>query len=896
MVMVRAGAGGEAAALVVISVLGAIGNGVVVLTLLRRSLLHHPSNRLVLSLTASNLLLTLVVLPALVASVVLGPPVQPHQSALNTSIPVLTAPQNDSLAHNTTEVSVDILKLVRRSLALDGVADHHGDSRGFRSKGAEQKHHGPWTGDEKKSNTSQEETSPSIGGTEHGWEGPDGGDEGGGGGGGGSAALCQGAAFLANLVTAASAITVAIIALDRYLAIVRPMVYGVMVTGNRCLVLLGWCWIQAAVTALLPLLGLARYEHHGPEGRCGVAWDSSPTYTGVWVVSVFIVPIIIMLVCYHFILQVARNKCRRIHVGTVLGSSRGSNVTPDPSSVCVEPSQTPLSTTLEVPHGNAMSQSLPQELGVSRMNGHVGNGRGPDLGHRGAGGVPGPGPPLLPVPTLTVSGLEVPKGSIVPSRSRSMNGVNKVSEGTSGATLAPKRRLAECGRSLSFSQQQSQMVRPCLRRAQSNISMRPSTIRKKLSLVGRKPSWSWEASPAKGFRTVCVVVGTHVFTWAPYTALAVVEAILGPKHTHLIPHWVTVTSTLLLFTASVFYPIIYGLYNRSIRKEVLACVCPGSSRARRRSCHRHASTLNSNTGSVLDFSSLRQRDSEDQQLQQEALAAQLLNKGCPPIPIKTISGTLTPLPPLLQLTECEGLPMRGYNFSARKPSQDSGAVMGSTDDTDSDLEGAVSAPQQPRQQQQRPARRVSAPSILDTVCEDPLTTVAMIHGGSTCSSSSSISSSISRTSQGMQRKLPILPLSPQLPRMKCSRKLALWRSHSLEKLSHSANENQESMSLMRKGTSPSLRKKNFLLPLVRETQFNDPPASDRSRRRGSIHARKVTAIPEDTGILECPEFPDSGRGSVDSGEANKTRANRQISIDEGLGAECLAEEENASEA
>lgn len=228
--------------------------------------------------------------------------------------------------------------------------------------------------------------------------------------------------------------------------------------------------------------------------------------------------------------------------------------------------------------------------------------------------------------------------------------------------------------------------------------------------------------------------------------------------------------------------------------------------------------------------------------------------------------------------------------------------MGSTDDTDSDLEGAVPVPQQPRQQLQRPARRVSAPSILDTVCEDPLTTVAMIHGGSMCSSnsrrgsSSSSSSSISRTSQGKQRKLPILPLSPQLPRTKCSRKLALWRSHSLEKLSHSSSENQESMSLMRKGTSPSLRKKNFLLPLVRETQFNDPPASDRSRRRGSIHTRKVTAIPEDAGILECPEFPDSGRGSVDSGEANKTRANRQISIDEGLGAECLAEEENASEA
>ena len=78
-------------------------------------------------------------------------------------------------------------------------------------------------------------------------------------------------------------------------------------------------------------------------------------------------------------------------------------------------------------------------------------------------------------------------------------------------------------------------------------------------------------------------------------------------------------------------------------------------------------------GSVLDFSSLRQRDSDElQQQQQEVLAAHILNKGCNPVPIKTISGTLTPLPPLLQLTECEGLPMRGYNFSARKPSQDSG--------------------------------------------------------------------------------------------------------------------------------------------------------------------------------------------------------------------------------
>ena len=50
-----------------------------------------------------------------------------------------------------------------------------------------------------------EEEVPPLGRTGRGWDAED----------SGSVALCQGAAFLANLVTAASAITVAIIALDR---------------------------------------------------------------------------------------------------------------------------------------------------------------------------------------------------------------------------------------------------------------------------------------------------------------------------------------------------------------------------------------------------------------------------------------------------------------------------------------------------------------------------------------------------------------------------------------------------------------------------------------------------------------------------------------------------------
>lgn len=39
-----------------------------------------------------------------------------------------------------------------------------------------------------------------------------------------------------------------------------------------------------------------------------------------------------------------------------------------------------------------------------------------------------------------------------------------------------------------------------------------------------------------------MVVGTHVVTWAPYTALAVTEAALGPERANLIPGWASVST------------------------------------------------------------------------------------------------------------------------------------------------------------------------------------------------------------------------------------------------------------------------------------------------------------------------------------------------------------------
>nr|XP_045617149.1 uncharacterized protein LOC123769845 isoform X1 [Procambarus clarkii]XP_045617150.1 uncharacterized protein LOC123769845 isoform X1 [Procambarus clarkii]XP_045617151.1 uncharacterized protein LOC123769845 isoform X1 [Procambarus clarkii]XP_045617152.1 uncharacterized protein LOC123769845 isoform X1 [Procambarus clarkii]XP_045617153.1 uncharacterized protein LOC123769845 isoform X1 [Procambarus clarkii]XP_045617154.1 uncharacterized protein LOC123769845 isoform X1 [Procambarus clarkii] len=917
------GVGGEAAALLVITILAILGNALLVITLLRRRLLHHPSNRLVLSLTASNLVLAVVVLPGMVACLLVGPcttppphhppllvgsgtPTAPHHPSPTTSHTTFTIQSHTSPTTSHTTFTIQSHTTPQPSHTPQYLPNTHVPNI------RQQKCKNDYKNNTQKNPNESERLEGSgdpalMEGNEGSWEGQE--DDGsrrrmhplqgqheedimGGQWWAASDTLCQGAAFLANLVTSASAITVAVIALDRYLAIVRPMVYGLMVTGSRCVVLLAWCWVQALITALPPLLGWSRYKNCGAEGRCGVAWAVSPSYTAVWVLSVFLVPVIIMLVCYHFILQVARNKCRRISVGKVLGAT-SSPVVPDPSSVGLDgPCLPDIS---EPSLENVSGVPLASGLGVVENRLSVPLRSGSRLSIENTSSQPlTNGTGHLQIPSSIIPQSLAASSQGIPCRSRSVTGMNRMSD-AAYMSLVPKRKLADCGRSLSFCQQ-PQLVRPCLRRAQSSIAMRP-TIKKKLSLGGRKPSWSWEASPAKGFRTVCVVVGTHVFTWAPYSALAVAEAVLGQERSSLVPHWVTVTSTLLLFTASVFYPIIYGLYNRSIRKEIVACVCPISSRDRRRgSCHHRTSTLHSNTGSVLDFSSLRNRENEEQQ--KEALTS--LGSGLLTVPIKTISGsiadpTIPSFSPLLLMAEYDILQTQSYNI-VRKPSQDSdcclfelspalakrarqpGAVMGGSDDPDSDMDTPVLIPQH-----YQSARRVSAPSILHTVCESLHATQVEVHA-----SSSNMSLSTH------QRKRPIIPISSQLLNAGPKSSSSLQRSRSLEKLTISDNTSLGTLS--DNITSKHLQKKYSIPIIVRETHFNSPSSCERiQRRKSSVSALKVMVIPEDGGILECSEIPDSGRGSVESDEATKMRANRQISIDEGIGTDCLVEEEVISE-
>lgn len=123
----------------------------------------------------------------------------------------------------------------------------------------------------------------------------------------------------------------------------------------------------------------------------------------------------------------ARNKCRRIHVGTVLGSTIPP-VTPDPSSVCLEGPVLP--DILEPPLEDGSGLTMESGVGLPLENGSaqsVGNGSGPTLGNKSSQSISnGSGPPNGHTTTVT-QGADPLVGQGIPCRSHSINSMNKVS-------------------------------------------------------------------------------------------------------------------------------------------------------------------------------------------------------------------------------------------------------------------------------------------------------------------------------------------------------------------------------------------------------------------------------------------------------------------------------------
>lgn len=75
-------------------------------------------------------------------------------------------------------------------------------------------------------------------------------------------------------------------------------------------------------------------------------------------------------------------------------------------------------------------------------------------------------------------------------------------------------------------------------------------------------------------RTIFLVLAAFLLTWMPMLVLALLDMIhsLGGLGSWKPPAWLYVFAMWSMCAGSVTYPILYGIYNRAIRKELRLCL------------------------------------------------------------------------------------------------------------------------------------------------------------------------------------------------------------------------------------------------------------------------------------------------------------------------------------
>ena len=86
------------------------------------------------------------------------------------------------------------------------------------------------------------------------------------------------------------------------------------------------------------------------------------------------------------------------------------------------------------------------------------------------------------------------------------------------------------------------------------------------SSSGSRRSLVYAGSQCKAFVTILVVIGTFLVTWGPYVSVVCTEALWGQGS---VSQGLETLVAWLSFCSAACHPLIYGLWNKTVRKELL---------------------------------------------------------------------------------------------------------------------------------------------------------------------------------------------------------------------------------------------------------------------------------------------------------------------------------------
>ncbi|XP_052797969.1 G-protein coupled receptor 161-like [Mya arenaria] len=135
---------------------------------------------------------------------------------------------------------------------------------------------------------------------------------------------CQASGFGMNLIFTASTFTLVLIAIDRYLAVAKPLHYSMTMTSKRASVMIASVWISAILCSLPPLVGWNSYEFQRNKIACMTASYSKHqgdrSYSIFLVTVCFILPSCIIMCAYCVIFKAAKVSSEKVRRNSTIAS------------------------------------------------------------------------------------------------------------------------------------------------------------------------------------------------------------------------------------------------------------------------------------------------------------------------------------------------------------------------------------------------------------------------------------------------------------------------------------------------------------------------------------------------------------------------------------------------
>lgn len=129
--------------------------------------------------------------------------------------------------------------------------------------------------------------------------------------------MCVLTGFLLSVLCITSILTLALVAIDRYLAICRPLKYCTLITHRTSLAMIVYVWMQASVCAIMPVLGWGEgYIFVAEESICRPSFGKPSVdngYTIFLFLTCFVAPFSVIAFTYVSILSTASRQFRRVH-------------------------------------------------------------------------------------------------------------------------------------------------------------------------------------------------------------------------------------------------------------------------------------------------------------------------------------------------------------------------------------------------------------------------------------------------------------------------------------------------------------------------------------------------------------------------------------------------------